>query len=281
MHSAERPYPLHFAAAYRSFEVMKRLYNLYPEAVKIGAPDCLNTPFYSAVSHSDDVEKIRFLYQAYPEAARIKGPPDHADSLPLHAAVNMMNLEVVTLVYDRHPDAVKFPDTNGQFPLERALLHDNASWAVSECGEHVDIFRFLLKKYPHAALAGDDRLLDRMVRLVEIMPAANYYIRAMVRAVRDVVDSAADVPEKHLDLFYELNYAARRAAIFLLFGQDIVPMSVPTASASIPSHALAIYSDEEQAQSSQDRANDVVVAVWCRLRESGSRELQQAVLSFL
>jgi hypothetical protein len=113
-----------------------------------------------------------------------------------------------------------------------------------------------------------------MMRKIEESVHSEYFIRLMVRTLWSIEPTA--VPTDMLrEGFHELNYSARRGAIFLLCGPMNVPP--PVLVASVLDDLVGVSTTPLCLEGGGARC----LTVWLLLRERASRELQEVVLSFV
>jgi ankyrin repeat protein len=90
--------PLHYAAARSSQEVVKLLYESWPQAVQErNNMGCL--PLHLAAVLNNSLEVVKLLYESWPQAVQERN--NNGGFLPLHlAAASNASLEVVKFLYD-------------------------------------------------------------------------------------------------------------------------------------------------------------------------------------
>jgi hypothetical protein len=164
--------------------------------------------------------------------------------LPLHAAVRTTNLAVVKLVYELYPDAIRKRDKSLRVPLHYCISSIPAKeWAtVTPTSPIADLLRFLIKHYPKAALMFDFFNVSA-VKTIGGSTNGTYFKRLMV----------VSFPLNRKRVHW--NYKERRGAMYLLYASDVISTEIKHAREGL--------------------------LIWHLLRERGSRELHQAVMSFL
>lgn len=121
--------------------LVELLLRAHPGAAAVADKD-ERTPLREAVKHSRSAALIKLLLGERPQAATEKG--GSSGGLPLHVAVGhgiYTSLEVLQLLIDAHPAALRAPATDGELPLHFALLHSQPAPQTL----------FVLQAYPEAA----------------------------------------------------------------------------------------------------------------------------------
>lgn len=114
--------PLHHAAAHNSCpDVVRLLIQKYPKALQMMSTNTVNgLPLHSAASFSRHVKVVRAVLESYPDAIHTK---NDRGLLPLHAAAkHNSNVEVLKLLIDAYPDALHAMSIEG-LPLHYACAH--------------------------------------------------------------------------------------------------------------------------------------------------------------
>jgi ankyrin repeat protein len=132
--------PLHVAAWKNPYrDVVEFLYEKWPNALQEKNNDGA-LPLHLAAANNPSLEVLEFLYQKWPDALQVK--TDGAGWLPLHYAASRNPhpfLKVVEFLYDKWPPALQENDATGRLPLHYAAQ-------VSS----MDVVRFLAEKRPQA-----------------------------------------------------------------------------------------------------------------------------------
>ncbi len=152
---------LHYAIRYgASVEVIQLIIEAYPNAVR-EKNELGELPLHIAVRYGGPVEVIQLLIEAYPDAVRKKN--EYGD-LPLHSAVKNRpteiqlptdvypdafykgaSVEVLKLLIEEYPDALKEKNYGGELPLHVA----------AKKGASVEVIQLLIKAYPDAVREED------------------------------------------------------------------------------------------------------------------------------
>ena len=182
------------------------LFEHTPGAADLVTAEGSNLLHLAACSYSEEV--VDYIAERLPaDAIRQR---NGQGELPLHFAVCKPNAAVLRTIYERYPEAVKLPDNHGNFPLH-SLFHTQQE----ECGQEVCMLRMLLSWYPDAVAIrnhpileddddnpGDETPWEICIR--------NEWPRAALRLLLNACPSA------HPAMRRQLNYEARRGALFLL-----------------------------------------------------------------
>jgi ankyrin repeat protein len=109
--------PLHHALYCKaSPNIIKMLFEAYPEAVKV--KDCFYgmLPLHVALRHKASPDITTMLFAAYPEAAEVENTDGN---LPLHIAVkyNASPDKIKMLVY-AFPESITIKNQDGQLPID-------------------------------------------------------------------------------------------------------------------------------------------------------------------
>ena len=135
--------PLHVACEWNNLEIIKLLYNAYPDGI-LAENDCGQTPLEIS---SGEVEAFFHTQLDFIHEAQEVGTPDNSGQLPLHRAIKNTDLPVGTieLMIAENPDSALQADYQGLMPLHLAFQagnlkaikyltqkHHNGSFQVSD-----------------------------------------------------------------------------------------------------------------------------------------------------
>ena len=214
--------PVHYAARYRTVEVMGFLLGLYPESASMvttaGSFNLLHLAVYDNVRTTSVVEaKVRFLCSRYPAMMLQR---DDDGETPLHNAILCKNIPMVQILCEAGgQEQVRSPVAhptyanhlfNGRLPLHYLIDRNADPLSDSLLSKEADCFRLFLRWYPEAAgIEGgvDARCKKTPYQLAIDKNLPSYYLRLLLRAAPDL-----NPAELH-----RLNYAERRMAMFLTF----------------------------------------------------------------
>jgi hypothetical protein len=184
-----------------------RIYKAFPTAVYevaggYGCPLGQAAVFKKIIS--DQLKIVQFLVQQHPKCASLFSPNGW---LPLHLSVTCnCPLDITRLVYDAYPQAVSTSTTiedgyGGELPINVLMREEDFE---SENDLSLNTLRFLIDKYPESV--GIPNVYgDTAYSISADKP--DFVKRLILRAKPDLN------PQEHADL----NYAARRMALFLGF----------------------------------------------------------------
>ena len=114
--------PFHLACGNRnsSVELIRFLYEAYPEAIYVGDKDG-NTPLIYACIAGHSLDVIKTLLEYYPDAVYVK---DIYGKLALHHASSSSSEKVIEILKLKYPEAVNVEDKYGKRPLYyQAIRH--------------------------------------------------------------------------------------------------------------------------------------------------------------
>jgi hypothetical protein len=193
--------PAHLAAENATTDVMEALLAAYPDAVSVNV-ERHGLPIHLAAVRTDDGSSmVNLLHSRYPKGAM----NDDNGWLPLHSASVFASFATLRAVYAIYPKAVEVPNKNGDLPLH--LLLDNARRSLNNTtSDDVRTLQFLLKQYP-AAVGIYNAAKERPYDICYRRGWNSHIRRLLLRAY----------PECNPAELRELNYAARREALFLAF----------------------------------------------------------------
>jgi ankyrin repeat protein len=234
--------PVHIASARCPVSVVKAVLSFIPSDEVTAMFQNRRTPFVSAILSNQNIEVIRYLFELYPDAFKRVG---ENKMLPLHAAAMSKNLVTVKMIYKLDPGCISKTDSLGRTPLHcfTDLISNREFATLTPTDPVADTFRFLVRKYPQAALLRNKKQISPLSYFEEMIWEA-YFERFILRTLGDY----------KLQALHDLNYDERRGAMYLLY-------SVSTAAMTV----------------GQSRG----LLIWRLLRERDSRELNEAVVSFL
>jgi hypothetical protein len=251
------------------------------------------SPFISAI-RGENIVVVKYFHEQFPNAVKsvVVIDDDRGGDcyLPLFAAVITKNFELIKIVYAMYPTAIALRDARAQLPIHECVNFPQEDWSsVSPTSNIADILRFLIKRYPQGLLMryreydfdeeeeeDDDEEgavtpLDKLTHEGrETSEEGRYFQRLAHQAISD------HDPE----YLHELNYAERRGAMYVLYSTKLDSV-LPTTSSSIEvtasraGHSVGVTTNANR----NDNCNSL--QVWLLLRERGSRELHQCVLSFM
>jgi len=143
--------PLHHVCRFPfvPLEVVKFLYERYPEAIRIKG-SCERLPLHTADVNNASKETVEFLIDMYPDAVRVV---DEYGGLPLHCACSYGGArEIVQLLIDRYSgeaiyhNGLAVSNIVGRIPLHCAANNQTA----------LDLFPLLLERYPRGVRVADN-----------------------------------------------------------------------------------------------------------------------------
>jgi ankyrin repeat protein len=202
-------------------ENVKLLVDAYPESVDLfdllGSQEVENHP-------SDMVALVESHIRRFPDSVR--QIDEKTGDLPLHRACRRRNPQVVKLIYEKYPGAITRFSHNGRLPLHiaidahdfceliddyrhRPLFDEIVRFLVSRCPESVN----MKKTFDDDVEEGDDgddndeRMTESPIEMisVHVLPTATH--RLLLRLC----------PEADEELWRQMNYRARREAMFIAF----------------------------------------------------------------
>jgi ankyrin repeat protein len=197
---------LHKVARYGSLDVVKSVYEAYPEAIKHCNLDENDPLHLAALGRS--VETVQYLYSMCPEAAeRIIGDLDTL----LHYAAWSGSFNILKLVYgySKPGDIRQATLDTGYLPLHETAANFALELGINSNHEDAEKLRFLLKHYPEAASVSD---IDGFTPY-DLLPKTDTEVaqRLLLRAA----------PEANPSELHRLNYEARCGALYLLFAAEL------------------------------------------------------------
>ena len=248
--------PLHELSSSRKApaEIVEAMIRACPDALRYRIDNDL-LPAQDALLMSAPIETVKVLMRAYPESVdlydiitrvvplhrRSMGSIESADtlslvqlhvtqlpdsvgklrestgSLPFHYACYKGQIKIVQFLYEKYPEAISFFTPCGRLPLHLVIENCDECNNPSEMSDYEDIIRFLVRHYPQAAnrkkvfSEEEDEDPTRMLKTpIELCRDSKVSIstqRLLLRAC----------PEADEQRWRQLNYEARREALFLAF----------------------------------------------------------------
>jgi ankyrin repeat protein len=255
----EGKFPLHGAARYSSLELVRRIYEAHPTAIR----SCISyvsdsypmrpslwmgSPLHVAAALGD-AGKIDFLYRLYPDAISLK-VEELRGLLPFHAALYSLPSSITDIrqkrhgfcaIYELHPPAIKAKvgSSDNKTALQLIVhrlqegLRGMKSDQLRDYEEDNLIWKlhFILKHWPESAFqpwardAREDeswqRSYDRFNR--KGTESIYTYCERELREVRPIVPRLMLVfnPKKDPDTLRGMNYSDRRGAMYLFYSVDL------------------------------------------------------------
>ena len=122
---------------------LKNIIMLYPDGVKVKDSENGYTLLHIGTSNKANVEIIRILIEAYPDAVKEK---DEYRYFPLHLAAEAnASIEVINLLIEAYPDAVTAKGAEDNIPIHLAAY-----------GASIEVVIALLKAYPDGVKKRED-----------------------------------------------------------------------------------------------------------------------------
>ena len=115
-----------------SFEVIKYIYSLHPEA--ISTKNRLGMLPIHYASKFCDINIIKFLLDKYPDGIK---DLDRFISLPIHSSVRYNTADVIKILIDSYKDGLKQPDKHQNIPLHYVSQNDSS----------IKVLKILLNEY--------------------------------------------------------------------------------------------------------------------------------------
>ncbi len=130
--------PLHYACLFKaSPDVIKMLFEAYPQAAKVQCRFGKTLPLHYACSCNESLEIIKIILDAYPNGAKVQ---NSKGDLPLHYACHYnASPDVIKMLLEANPQAAEVQSEHG-LPLH-AACSSNAS---------LDIIKIVFEAYPKA-----------------------------------------------------------------------------------------------------------------------------------
>jgi ankyrin repeat protein len=243
-------YPLHYCAREWPLDAVRAVYEAYPDAVRMKSGE---NPLEYALDYAtmnqcpiEGPKIIRFLHEKFPMAARCFSDESQKPSSrfraysPLHHFALHSSLESIKTLCELEPIVLKSRDSSGLTPLLRLVY--KIKWDIDINGDANvladSVLRLFLRNCPEAAAIKGDGGLTPYSFATEV-GLSEYFRRLLLRAA----------PEVDITAYHELNYSARRGALYLLYA--------------------AIPGDEK------------AMSLWLKLREGANDQLIRMVASFL
>jgi ankyrin repeat protein len=276
--NSEDVYLLHRVGQFGILDLVKLVYEMYPEAAKYCSGD-KGTPLHQAALGCS-VEIVEYLYSLYPEAANMT--TEYSGASLLHFAARN-NPEVLNAVYRYNPGAIRQATLDdGYLPLHELMGNYRSPLGMKP---RMEMLRFLLQKYPAAAGVLDNRRRTPYHLLPQISDTKEA-LRLLLRAAPEV-----NPPELR-----RLNYEARRGALYLFFVAEL-----PKSRVRVVTHS-SIATPVDLRRSARQRGRNIQPTValepchrarrvpnqllgsrklWRLLKGRGDRMLLKEIISFL
>ena len=227
--------PIMHAASYSPLEIFKKLSDIYPDGVR-EYDNMDNSILHSACNNCNNYETFQYICANYSYFAERQNSFGY---LPLHFAVQRCRSfdspsKALRIVYDLYPSGVNVSDQDGELPIHLVFIHDVPSI------EEMRIVELLTVDFPRSLhvpyLQNDDDEYETP------------YLRWIYRSVEMDRLLSRVLRKQNEQMFRDLNYEARRMAMFLAF--------------------TAVSKDFE-------------VTIWRRLMLQGNGELLMYTITFL
>jgi hypothetical protein len=206
--------PIHCAAVYSCFGIVKFLHKAYPESISMladGERSFLHLSACNVTSNiADMLAKVQYLCDHCPALIHLK---DSGGNTALHDLLTSrvkLNFQSVKILCDMDSRVVRnkcgpsnISPHSGMLPLHYFLYYQSP---ISEVSDEGDCFRLLLRLYPVAAGIKDSQLRSPY-KIALLNDLSAYFVRLLLSA-----DTTIDPLRRH-----DLNFAARRQGMFLTF----------------------------------------------------------------
>jgi hypothetical protein len=208
--------PIHIAACCLTVDMLKFLYEAYPESlftlVLVYESNLLHIALHDTENYLDVVEeKVEYLCEKCPQLIHMK---DFGGNTPLHSALNLgiSDLEAVRILCDIDESVVRdkcTPSETDDEDFDRLPLHllINHRSLTSKLSVEADCFRLFLCLFPASAGIKDGH--SQSPYDLAVSKNLNKYFIRLLLANDPTID-----PAKRKDL----NFEARREGMFLAFG---------------------------------------------------------------
>ena len=135
-----------------TLEVVKFLYNKYPEALRIPSESIGWLPIHKLCQEKliegSSIEILRFMLDIDPGLVREMGDDEY---LPIHYAVASKSTEFCKVLIDAYPESLKVLTIDGMLPIHLAVYHSDFR------DDAVDTIKYLLEIHPESINVRDSR----------------------------------------------------------------------------------------------------------------------------
>jgi hypothetical protein len=145
---------------------------------------------------------------------------------------------MLKVLYQLYPEAIRTKSADDRLPLHEIMTAIKRDAQCTPTGEKADKLRLLLKYYPVAVRSSSISSCLPLFDKWETHKHSNYFTRILLRAA----------PEMEPVELRELNYQARRGALYLLFSTSVLTIPSDEGGERIPVYVAAAQSRPQYQQ---------------------------------